>query len=73
MKITSCPYCLGTKFVEAKQSGYAEIYGEGFFNTSPLYHQVCLKCGSVVRSYVKDPNKLLKKENRYKNEFDLSR
>lgn len=71
MKVTNCPYCLGTKFIEAKHQGYAEVYGEGLFTSSPLYHQICLKCGSVVRSYVKDPQKLLKRKNRTKNEFDL--
>ena len=73
MKVQNCPYCLGSKFVEGKQQGYSEVYGEGILTTSPLYHQICLKCGSVVRSYVKDPQKLLKRKNRNKNEFDLSR
>ena len=72
MKIEYCPYCNGKKFVEGKHSGYAEVYGEGLFSSSPLYHQICLKCGSVVRSYVKDPQILLKKKNRTTNEFDLN-
>lgn len=72
MKVSSCPYCLGTKFVEGKHSGYAEVYGEGIFTSQPLYHQICLKCGSVVRSYVKEPQKLLKRKNRTR-EFDLSK
>ena len=29
-----------------------------------LYHSVCRNCGSVLRSYVKDPEKLLKKKDR---------
>lgn len=73
MKIEYCPYCFGKKFVEGKHSGYAEVYGEGILTSQPLYHLICLKCGSVVHSYVKDPQKLLKRKNRNKNEFDLSR
>ena len=29
-----------------------------------LYHSVCRNCGSVVRSYVKEPEKLLKRKER---------
>ena len=29
-----------------------------------LYHSICRDCGSVVRSYVKEPEKLLKKKDR---------
>lgn len=63
IQITTCPFCNGTEFIEAKQSGYAAIGGEGF-TSSILYHTVCRRCGSVVRSYVKDPEKLLKRKNR---------
>lgn len=64
--IKQCPYCEGKELIEAVQGGYATIYGvehkSGF--GVPLYHLVCRDCGSVVRSYVNDPEKLLKRKNR---------
>ena len=45
--------------------GYATITSsERKLSGMTLYHTVCLKCGSVVRSYVKEPGKLLKRKNR---------
>lgn len=63
INIGTCPFCNGTEFIEATQSGYAAIAGEGLTSTA-LNHTVCRRCGSVVRSYVQDPEKLLKKKNR---------
>lgn len=64
--VSRCPYCGGIEFIEAYQSGYAVItavsnkagWGQN------LYHTVCRSCGSVVRSYVKEPEKLLKRRDR---------
>jgi predicted nucleic-acid-binding Zn-ribbon protein len=55
-----CPYCGGTEFVTAKQTPGIEsakrpINVKGQW----LYHIICLNCGTVVRSYVKEPKKLL--------------
>lgn len=63
INIITCPFCNGTEFIETRQSGYAQIGGEGLHGAT-LYHTVCRRCGSVVRSYVKEPEKLLKRKNR---------
>lgn len=63
--VTACPYCGGTEMIEAVQGGYGEINAVGHaFRGAPLYHTVCRKCGSVVRSYVKKPEKLLSRKDR---------
>lgn len=65
MQVEKCPYCDGKEFLKATQTGYAAAYGESTFGTGvPVIHQVCRDCGSIVRSYVDDPEKLLKKKNR---------
>lgn len=58
-----CPFCKGTDFIEGQQNAYAKVAGEGLHATE-LYHTICRNCGSVVRSYVKSPESLLKRKNR---------
>jgi predicted nucleic-acid-binding Zn-ribbon protein len=56
-----CPYCGGTDFVIAKQIPGIESADKWInFTGQILYHKICLNCGTVVRSYVKEPKKLLK-------------
>lgn len=63
--VTTCPYCGGTEIIEALQSGYAAISARSNqWGGQALCHSVCRRCGSIVRSYVKDPEKLLKKKDR---------
>lgn len=60
-KTFTCPYCGGKKFALGVQNGYAEVYpADKFFSfkSRKLYHEICLDCGTVVRSYVKKPEKL---------------
>lgn len=60
-KNSTCPYCGGKKFVVGKQDGHAVVYPEDaftFLKSQKLYHEICLNCGTVVRSYVKKPEKL---------------
>lgn len=65
IEIDSCPFCNGNKFVEAKQTGYAQLTScESEWLGAPLKHVICRRCGSVVRSYVDNPEKLLKRKNR---------
>lgn len=65
IKTNICPYCNGTEFVEGYQGGYATVTSrESVWLTSSLYHVICRRCGSVVRSYVKDPEKLFKRKDR---------
>ena len=64
INITNCPFCGYTEFLEARQiNAEAYISGEAIFGQQ-LNHIICRHCGSVVRSYVKDPELLLKKKNR---------
>ncbi len=65
---SKCPYCGETETVTAVQQGYANLTPVGkVFTTKEqsLYHVICLKCGSVIKSYVENPQKLVvKKKNR---------
>jgi predicted nucleic-acid-binding Zn-ribbon protein len=55
-----CPYCGGTEFVTARQTPGIESANKLInFKGQWLYHIICLNCGTVVRSYVKEPEKLL--------------
>ena len=63
--INACQFCGGTEFVEAYQGGYATLTSsESVLLGGALHHVICRDCGSIVRSYVKDPEKLVKKKNR---------
>jgi len=58
-EIETCPYCGGTEFALGLQGGYAAVVApEWKFAQTPIYHRVCLNCGTVVRSYVSKPEKL---------------
>ena len=51
-----CPYCGGTELVRGQQSGYAVVVRcKGLSNGRKLIHLICRQCGTVVRSYVEDP------------------
>ena len=64
VNIDRCPYCGYGEFIEATQwNPDAYVTGEALLGQE-LHHLVCRHCGSVVRSYVEDPEKLLKKKNR---------
>ena len=63
--LTECPFCGGIEFIEAYQTAYGAVTAvSNQWGGSALYHQICRSCGSVVRSYVKNPEKLLKKKDR---------
>ena len=66
IKIVECPFCGSLEFVEGVHTGYGAINGSGLFTGADLYHQICRDCGSVVRSYVKNPEKLLNRKDRRK-------
>ena len=62
--IDRCPFCGYGEFIEARQmQGEAYVSGEALLGQQ-LRHTICRHCGSVVRSYVEEPEKLLKKKNR---------
>lgn len=50
--IDTCPYCGGNTFAEAKQRFISPV--DDGMHGSVLYHTVCIGCGSVVRSFIKD-------------------
>ena len=64
--VKNCPFCGDTEVIESYQSSYGSVYGINNVLGSTLYHSICRNCGSVVRSYVKDPEKLLKRKDRKK-------
>ncbi len=65
IKITKCPFCGGTEFVYGYQADYGAITGsESVLTSQTLRYIICRNCGSVVHSYVDNPEKLLKRSNR---------
>ncbi len=58
MKNLVCTYCGGTEMVRGVQTGYASITKiKGWLGQS-LYYDICANCGTVVRSFVENPEKL---------------
>ena len=59
-EIIKCPFCGGENFIIVEQSGFANIHiRKGFsFKETPLMHQVCKNCGAIVKSYVKDIDRI---------------
>ncbi len=56
--IMKCPYCGREEFVTGKQgAAYAGI-SVSVLKSRAVYHEICLHCGTIVRSYVKNPEKL---------------
>ncbi len=67
--VKTCPFCGGQEFIRGVQSGYAQISASGWsLLSTDLYHEICRDCGSVVRSYVKEPEKLVKRKDRRRYE-----
>ena len=61
IQIKQCPFCGGTEFVYGYQGGYGAVTGDQSMLTGQwLRHIICRNCGSVVHSYVDNPEKLLK-------------
>ena len=50
-----CPWCGGKDVVEGIQSTYAKVQPNKGEN---LVHVICKNCGTVVRSYVENPQVL---------------
>lgn len=64
-----CSHCGNIETVTAIQQGYAEVtpIGKVFTRKAQnLYHVICLNCGTVIRSFVEDPQKLVVKEKKTK-------
>ncbi len=63
--IDKCLYCGGTELKEFPLCGFASLMGRGL-RSSNLYALTCRDCGSVVRLYSKDHEKLYPKKERRK-------
>lgn len=65
IKTYQCPFCNGTQFVKGYQAYHGAVISmESSLRTQYLYHDICLTCGNVARSYVLEPEKLLKRSSR---------
>lgn len=61
-----CPYCGNFEFVKAFSQGQGCVIGieNQWGMGQELHHVICRRCGSVVRSFVRNPEVLLKKKDR---------
>ena len=59
-KLYVCPWCGGKDFVEGIQSTYAKVQPNKALTLKGenLIHVICKNCGTVVRSYVENPQVL---------------
>lgn len=62
LKQDICPHCGGTETVIGKQTAANEFVvpkyaATNFFGTA-LYHVICRNCGTLIRSYVDNPEAL---------------
>ena len=68
IKIEKCPFCGGIEFIDGRMSAYGGVHIENGIHCSAVHALVCRDCGSIVRSYVSDAEKLLPKKERKTNE-----
>ncbi len=56
-----CPNCGSIKNVIGFQDGYGSVQANNAltFKSQRLYHIFCLDCGTLIRSFVKNPEKLV--------------
>ncbi|MCR5607549.1 MAG: hypothetical protein K6G26_00615 [Lachnospiraceae bacterium] len=59
--VQECPFCNGTEMVTGCQQGYASVTSTHSIWSvgKKLNHVFCRNCGSLVRSYVDDPEKFV--------------
>lgn len=56
-----CPYCGSYRNVIGYQDGYGSVSANKTitFKSQRLYHIFCLDCGTLIRSFVVNPEKLV--------------
>lgn len=57
----TCAYCGGTELFCAKQGGHGAVYVRRpvfKYRQATLCHWICKRCGTVVRSFVEEPERL---------------
>lgn len=66
LKEEKCNYCGGIEFVIGRHNGYGNVFPNKLISIKDqkLYHVICLNCGTVVRSFVKKPEKLVIKKKK---------
>ena len=66
IKIKKCPFCGGEEMIETKICSYGGITISpiGSVHSAAVYATVSRDCGSVVRLYCKEPEKLFPKKER---------
>lgn len=64
IKIGKCPFCGGTEFINGNVCSYGGVYIRKGMRGSAAHAVVCRDCGSIVREYVSDVEKLLPKKER---------
>ena len=55
-----CPYCGKEVFVTGKQGAAYSGITVSLLKQRAVYHEICVNCGTIVRSYVKNPENLYK-------------
>lgn len=56
-----CPFCGCSEYIEAHAANIANISKNPAFSLkkATIIYQVCISCGTIIRSYVKNPKDLL--------------
>ena len=56
-----CPHCGKSNNVIGRQQGYGCVEADKVLTlkSQSIYHVICLECGTVIRSFVKKPKKLV--------------
>ena len=67
IKIERCPFCGGDETIETRVASYGGVsltpVHKGGLRGAALFAAVCRGCGSVVRAYCKEPEKLSPDKN----------
>ncbi len=67
IRIEECPFCGGHDMIETRVASYggASLMPENSnWRSAALFATLCRECGSVVRTYCKDPEKLFPRKER---------
>ena len=64
IKIDNCPFCGGEEFIECRLSSTGGVQVLHKMREVGVYAIVCRDCGSIVRTYCKEPEKLFPKKER---------
>ncbi len=68
VKIEKCPFCGGEEFIEGYMGSYGGVVVScGACRNASVSAVVCRNCGSIVRTYCKDPEKLYPRKERKNN------